>query len=489
MAQESLLNTNWNNGDVIAPSELNTHGQAHLDLDGHGDALHSVQYVKALTGGDGIDPSSIGDGDTVSVAWGDANDLDADGNVTSSGGISSLTGGIGILPATIGDGDTLDVDLSAIAGQNLTVDTTNNELDASGASGITSLSGGDGISPASIGDGDTLAVAWADASALGAAGGLLTDSLTVAGNSVALGGSTGISHGDLSSAPTNAHHQEPTAGTGITDEGTNAFAISVGGVKDTQLGVDPFVYDPGMTEFEAGLSDEEINRIVLQSGESLEVERIEFRQKGGGSSSSVSVDVRDVDRSSTVGSQTLGGTTKDPGEAGPGSTVLIRVTNSTGSSITAAPRVQGYITGVVSSFLDFSGFDQSFPYSPSIADGSITFDTVNSTAFSNAPGLTIDQDASTGGNEQLFAVTKDIDVTGKSALECVTDFTRDGSFDSLQIKLGGQTLYDSASAHSFTQRSFDISGLSGTQTLAIGHIVSGGNTREPKSIVTELELV
>ena len=143
----------------------------------------------------------------------------------------------------------------------------------------------------------------------------------------------------------------------------------------------------------------------------------------------------------------------------------------------------------VSSFLDFSGFDQSFPYSPSIADGSITFDTVNSTAFSNAPGLTIDQDASTGGNEQLFAVTKDIDVTGKSALECVTDFTRDGSFDSLQIKLGGQTLYDSASAHSFTQRSFDISGLSGTQTLAIGHIVSGGNTREPKSIVTELELV
>jgi hypothetical protein len=40
-----------------------------------------------LTGGDGIDPSSISNGNTISVAWGDASDLG------SSGGISSNTVG------------------------------------------------------------------------------------------------------------------------------------------------------------------------------------------------------------------------------------------------------------------------------------------------------------------------------------------------------------------------------------------------------------
>ena len=384
MTQKSLLNTNWNSGDEISASALNDHGQAHLDLDGHGDAFHSEQYLKALVGGDGIDPDSIGDGDPPSVAWGDANDLDADGNVTSGGGggISSLTGGTGILPSSIGDGDTLDVDLAAIAGDNLSVDATNNELDASAASGITSLSGGDGISPGTINDGDPLSVAWGDAGSLDSAGrvndfsaaldlnssgALLTDSLTVAGNSVALGGSTDINHRDLSSiqsddhhtkttsaselsdvsadSASSAHHQEPTAGTGITDEGTNQFGIASGGVSDTELGVDAFVYDPGMTEFEDGLSDESINRLELLSNESLVIERIEFRQKGGGSSSSASIAVFDANNGNTMVAQNLGGTTKDSGISGVNSTIVITVTNSTGSTITAAPRVQGYIRG------------------------------------------------------------------------------------------------------------------------------------------------
>jgi len=81
MAQESLLNTNWNSGDEIAATELNTHGQEHLDLDGHGDAFHAVQYLKSLAGGNGIDPNSIGDGDTLSVTWSDASDLTSGGDI------------------------------------------------------------------------------------------------------------------------------------------------------------------------------------------------------------------------------------------------------------------------------------------------------------------------------------------------------------------------------------------------------------------------
>jgi hypothetical protein len=202
MAQESLLNTNWNSGDEIVATELNTHGQEHLDLDGHGDAFHAVQYVKSLAGGNGIDPSSIGDGDTLSVTWSDASDL---------------------------------------------------------------TSGGD---------------------------------------------------------------------------------IDTGAVSEPELNVDSFSYDPGITEFESGLSNEEINRTVLQSGEQLVVERVEFRQKGGGSSTSASIDVVEVGASVTTATAGLGVTKKDVGTTAQAETVLIQVSNSTGSTINAAPRVQGYITGV-----------------------------------------------------------------------------------------------------------------------------------------------
>jgi hypothetical protein len=167
-----------------------------------------------------------------------------------------------------------------------------------------------------------------------------------------------IDHDNIDQTTVNAsdHHQEPTTGTGITDESTNQFGIADNGVDttqiataavtDTELGVDAFSYSPGMTEFEDGLSNEEIDRIVLQSGETLVVERIEFRQKGGGSSTSASIDVRDTTAATTVGSQNLGGTTKDPGSSGSGNTVIVRANNSTGSLINAAPRVQGYIVGV-----------------------------------------------------------------------------------------------------------------------------------------------
>jgi len=122
------------------------------------------------------------------------------------------------------------------------------------------------------------------------------------------------------------------------------MALKPGGLRgDTPT--EPVVYDPGMTEWEAGLSNEEIWRIDLQAGETLVVERIEFRQKGGGSSSSASIDVRDTTAGSTTGSQNLGGTTKDPGSSGTANTVIVRLNNSTASALNAAPRVIGYITG------------------------------------------------------------------------------------------------------------------------------------------------
>jgi len=55
---------------------------------------------------------------------------------------------------------------------------------------------------------------------------LETDSLTVAGNSVALGGSTGIAHGDLSAIGAGDHHARPVAGDGLTDT-ESTFDVTV----------------------------------------------------------------------------------------------------------------------------------------------------------------------------------------------------------------------------------------------------------------------
>jgi len=108
---------------------------------------------------------------------------------------------------------------------------------------------------------------------------------------------------------------------------------------------EPLAYSPGMVEVTDGLASEEFHRIQLQSGETLEVERIEFQQKGGGSSTSASVDVYDATAASVIGSADLGSVTKDPGTSGSGNTILVRVSNSTGGTVNASPRVVGYIEG------------------------------------------------------------------------------------------------------------------------------------------------
>jgi len=538
MTQESLLDTNWSNGDEISAAELNNHGQEHLDLDGHGDAFHAVQYLKSLSGGNGIAPDSISDGDTVAVNLSDIagdnlsvdstngeldatdttggtslsggngilptsisdgdtvevnlsdlagdnlsvdstnGELDATDTTTSLGGgngilptsisdgdtvsvnlsdlagnnlrvnstsgeldandtikSTSLTGGNGVLPTSITDGDTIEINLSDIAGDNLSVDSTSGELDATGTSGITSLSGGTGIDPASISDGDTVSltsdtvtvagnsvslgsstsIAYTDLSDTGGSFpirnfDLRNDSVTVAGNSVTLGTSTDVAHSDLSTAPASAHHQEPTSGTGITDEGSNQFGINLsaiagnnltvdsandeldatdttgissltGGdgidptsitdgdtlsaawgdaadltsqgslsadsVSDSELSVHPFSYDPGMQTLGGGVTREETNRIALQPKEELVIERLEFREQGGGSAnSSISLDVFNPAQSSVLGTVSLNNTKKNVGRSSAGATLAMRLTNSTQSTVDVSPRVQGYITGV-----------------------------------------------------------------------------------------------------------------------------------------------
>ena len=81
----------------------------------------------------------------------------------------------------------------------------------------------------------------------------------------------------------------------------------------------------------------------MQSGEVFNLERVEFRQKGGGSSTSASVDVYDVTAAAVIDSTTLGSTSTTGGTSGSGNVVVVRVSNSTGAAIDAAPIVRGWI--------------------------------------------------------------------------------------------------------------------------------------------------
>ena len=75
-------------GSLTGGTSLNNIAGNNLSIDSNGTLNASGGGggggggISSLTGGDGIEPGSIGDGDTLSVAWGDANDLDGSGNLT-----------------------------------------------------------------------------------------------------------------------------------------------------------------------------------------------------------------------------------------------------------------------------------------------------------------------------------------------------------------------------------------------------------------------
>jgi hypothetical protein len=105
----------------------------------------------------------------------------------------------------------------------------------------------------------------------------------------------------------------------------------------------PFSYSTGHTEWATGLSNEEINRIVLQTGEQLVVKRVEVQIKGGGSSASLSANV--YDGTNTIGTANAGSVDTTGGTSAAAATVLIRLTNSTGSTQSASVTVSGWIIG------------------------------------------------------------------------------------------------------------------------------------------------
>jgi hypothetical protein len=134
----------------------------------------------------------------------------------------------------------------------------------------------------------------------------------------------------------------------VTGGGSFGGDVSIDGDLDVQgssVGTGSFNFETGAFELGTGESNSEVNRIVLQSGEQLKVERLELRLVGGGSNADVSARVRDTTAGTTLASQTAGGTTKDADTSGTANTVTVEVSNSSGSVQNVILRVNGDIEG------------------------------------------------------------------------------------------------------------------------------------------------
>ena len=134
------------------------------------------------------------------------------------------------------------------------------------------------------------------------------------------------------------------AGTNLSDGATTIWDTAAQKVPKESVEVREHVsYEPGHTEWADALADEEIKRIVPPTGATVHIDTLAFQQKGGGTSTSASVDIYDVGAATELASVTLGSADRTGYSAGAGNTVLVRVANATGAAISAEPIVRGRI--------------------------------------------------------------------------------------------------------------------------------------------------
>lgn len=134
-----------------------------------------------------------------------------------------------------------------------------------------------------------------------------------------------------------------SAGSFGTTSGTFCAGDDTRLVTNAKQADRPFVFQTGHTAWATGLSNEEIGRIQLQTGETLYINRVEMQIKGGGTSASLSVNAYDSTNTTSIASQTAGGVNTTGGNSGSAALVLIRLTNSVGSTQNANVYISGWI--------------------------------------------------------------------------------------------------------------------------------------------------
>jgi len=226
-------------GTVTVEADIDTSdSDTHTDVSD--DGTTTVEDADDVNFGSGLDVTDDGN-DTATV------DVSASGSTVQADYVTLSTAkgldnertlnGAGGITLDNGAGSDLDVavDGSAVAGNVLSAGTNAYEIDVSIGNGLTNNSGSLGIDSNTI-DSNELA----------------SDSVTVAGNSVSLGGSTGVDHDDLSNINNDSHHTRPTAGTGLSDD-SDEFNIVPGDFDGEYLSASGTTLDfDGAAEWNGG---------------------------------------------------------------------------------------------------------------------------------------------------------------------------------------------------------------------------------------------
>lgn len=125
--------------------------------------------------------------------------------------------------------------------------------------------------------------------------------------------------------------------------GTAAGGLSYNSSNENLFVSERVHYEPGHTEIPAGQSDVEYHRIVPPAGDAVTITTVQFRQQGGGSVANCTVDVYDAGAGSELVSVAVGNADRGTYSAADGNVVLVRISNSSGGTVNAAPTVDGYI--------------------------------------------------------------------------------------------------------------------------------------------------
>lgn len=113
-------------------------------------------------------------------------------------------------------------------------------------------------------------------------------------------------------------------------------------VDENTGGGEAVAFETGHTNYESDLTDEEIHRIRTASGETFNLEKVEFHAKGGGDEDTgKTVDVYDETSDTVVDSANLNTVSTDGGDTDSGSDVIVRI--STDAETAATIRVVGEI--------------------------------------------------------------------------------------------------------------------------------------------------
>lgn len=102
-------------------------------------------------------------------------------------------------------------------------------------------------------------------------------------------------------------------------------------------------YEPGHTSWENKLETEEVYRTVLKDDEFLEIQKIEFRGKGGSKPDGLSLQVYDETTDTIIGSVDVGNSYEPTVDSSDGAVVIFRITNTSGAAQAAVPIVRGKI--------------------------------------------------------------------------------------------------------------------------------------------------